>query len=193
MSLRVGYARVSTPDQKLDLQLDDLVKAGVERDRIYTDIASGKTTARPGLEACLKALQPGNVLVLWKLDRLGRNIKDLIALATDLKARHVAFVSLQEQIDTTSAMGEFTFHLLAALAQMERALLIERTNAGLAAAKARGRKGGRRFALTGPALELAIHSRQTDKELAKVLHVHEATIYRARRRARQQAVAEAAD
>ena len=187
MTLRLGYARVSTIDQRLDLQLDDLVKAGVERDRIYTDIASGKTTARPGLEACLKALQPGNVLMVWKLDRLGRNIRDLIGLADDLQRRGVAFVSLKDGIDTSTTIGQFTFHLLAALAQMERALLIERTQAGLAAAKARGRTGGRPFALQGTALDVAVHSTQTDKELGELLHVHPATIYRARRRAKLQA------
>ena len=193
MTLRLGYARISTPDQKLDLQLDALQASGVERDRIYTDTASGALTVRPGLLACLKALQPGNTLVVWKLDRLGRTLRQLIALAEDLKARGVAFVSLQDGIDTSTTIGQFIFHVLGALAEMERALLIERTHAGLTAAKARGRTGGRPFALKDTALDVVLDSAKTDKELGQLLHVHPATIYRARRRAKQQRLAEAAD
>ncbi|TRE34408.1 recombinase family protein [Salmonella enterica subsp. enterica serovar Derby] len=143
MSSRIGYARVSTDDQNLHLQRDALVAAGCEI--IYEDKASGKSTARPELDNCLKALRPGDTLVVWRLDRLGRSLGDLVKVVTNLiDERGVGFLSLQEQIETNSASGKLIFHVFAALAEFERNLISERTRAGLDAARARGRKGGRK-------------------------------------------------
>ncbi|EIS1986554.1 recombinase family protein, partial [Salmonella enterica] len=143
MNQRIGYARVSTDDQNLHLQRDALVAAGCEI--IYEDKASGKSTARPELDNCLKALRPGDTLVVWRLDRLGRSLGDLVKVVTNLiDERGVGFLSLQEQIETNSASGKLIFHVFAALAEFERNLISERTRAGLDAARARGRKGGRK-------------------------------------------------
>ncbi|EAO0310066.1 recombinase family protein [Vibrio cholerae] len=143
MNQRIGYARVSTDDQNLHLQRDALVAAGCEI--IYEDKASGKSTARPELDNCLKALRPGDTLVVWRLDRLGRSLGDLVKVVTNLIGeRGVGFLSLQEQIETNSASGKLIFHVFAALAEFERNLISERTRAGLDAARARGRKGGRK-------------------------------------------------
>lgn len=140
--LRMGYARVSTDDQNLHLQLDALnvAKCSV----IYEETASGKSAARPELENCLKALRPGDCLVVWRLDRLGRSLGDLVALINSLQERGVAFESLTERIETTSAAGKLIFHVFAALAEFKRNLIRERTKAGLEAAKSRGRLGGRK-------------------------------------------------
>jgi DNA invertase Pin-like site-specific DNA recombinase len=137
----VGYARVSTNDQNLDLQKDALKVVGCER--LFTDTASGAKTARPGLAEALKHCRAGDTLVVWKLDRLGRSLPHLVETVRDLVARGSGFKSLQENIDTTTAGGKLIFHLFAALAEFERDLIRERTNAGLSAARARGRKGGR--------------------------------------------------
>ena len=143
MNQKIGYARVSTDDQNLHLQRDALVAAGCEI--IYEDKASGKSTARPELDNCLKALRPGDTLVVWRLDRLGRSLSDLVKVVTNLiDERGVGFLSLQEQIETNSASGKLIFHVFAALAEFERNLISERTKAGLDAARARGRKGGRK-------------------------------------------------
>ncbi|EJL6704754.1 MULTISPECIES: recombinase family protein [Shewanella] len=143
MNQRIGYARVSTDDQNLHLQRDALVAAGCEI--IYEDKASGKSTARPELDNCLKALRPGDTLVVWRLDRLGRSLGDLVKVVTNLiDERGVGFLSLHEQIETNSASGKLIFHVFAALAEFERNLISERTKAGLDAARARGRKGGRK-------------------------------------------------
>lgn len=144
----IGYARVSKSDgsQVLDLQIDALIQAGVDNNRIYHDHASSRKDSRPGLEACLKALQPGNTLIVWKLDRLGRDMKDLVSLVDDLESKKINFKVLTgtgAEIDTTTANGRLIFGIFAALAEYERELIRERTNAGLAAARARGRKGGR--------------------------------------------------
>jgi len=141
----VGYARVSTEEQTLDLQRDALNQAGVAI--LYEDQASGKTAARPELQQCLKALREGDTLIVWRLDRLGRNLQDLIVIVNDLKSRGVAFRSLKESIDTSGPAGTLVFHMFAALAEFERELMRERTLAGIAAARARGRKGGRRHVL----------------------------------------------
>lgn len=143
---RVGYARVSTDDQNLDLQRDALGRTGCSQ--VYEEMASGKDAARPQLDACLKAIRPGDTLVVWRLDRLGRSLPDLVRIVTELEARGVGFESLTEKIDTSSATGKLTFHLFAALAEFERNLIRERTAAGLAAARARGRNGGRPQKLT---------------------------------------------
>ena len=137
----VGYARISTNDQNLNLQKDALKVVGCER--LFTDIASGAKTERPGLTEALKQCRSGDTLVVWKLDRLGRSLPHLVDTVRDLLARGIGFKSLQENIDTTTSGGKLIFHLFASLAEFERDLIRERTNAGLAAARARGRKGGR--------------------------------------------------
>jgi DNA invertase Pin-like site-specific DNA recombinase len=137
----IGYARVSTIDQRLDLQHDALRDSGCER--VFTDTGSGVRAARPGLTAALEACRAGDILVVWKLDRLGRSLADLVETIQTLAARDIGLRSLQEQLDTTSSGGKLIFHLFAALAEFERDLIRERTKAGLAAARARGRKGGR--------------------------------------------------
>lgn len=141
----VGYMRVSSVDdrQTVDLQRDALVAADVDQRQIYADKASGARDDRPGLTACLDYLNAGDTLVVWKLDRLGRSLPHLLSIVTDLKQRGVAFRSLTEHMDTTTPHGELLFSLFGALAQYERALTRERVMAGLAAAKRRGRQGGR--------------------------------------------------
>lgn len=141
----VGYMRVSSADdwQSVDLQRDALVAAGVDDRHLHTDKASGARDDRPGLKACLDYLKTGDTLVVWKLDRLGRSLPHLLGIVTNLKTRGVAFRSLTEQMDTTTPHGELLFSIFGALAQYERALTRERVVAGLAAAKRRGRRGGR--------------------------------------------------
>ena len=142
MKQRIGYARVSTDDQHLDLQRDALTKAGCSV--IYEEAASGKSTARPELEQCRKALREGDTLVVWRMDRLGRSLPDLVQIVAELEQRGVGFESLTEKIETDSAAGRLVFHVFAALSEFERNLIRERTQAGLAAARARGRAGGRK-------------------------------------------------
>lgn len=139
---RLGYARVSTDDQNLDLQRDALQRARCQR--IYEEKASGKTTDRPQLEECLADLRKGDTLIVWRLDRLGRSLPDLVRIVSDLEQRGIGFESLAEHIETSSATGKLIFHVFAALAEFERNLIRERTQAGLAAARARGRTGGRK-------------------------------------------------
>ena len=139
--MRIGYARVSTSDQRLDLQHDALRAAGC--DQLFTDTISGAKTERPGLTAALASCRAGDILVVWKLDRLGRSLVHLVETVQDLATRGVGFQSLQEHLDTTTSGGKLIFHLFAALAEFERDLIRERTNVGLAAARARGRNGGR--------------------------------------------------
>ncbi|MEZ5508098.1 MAG: recombinase family protein [Gammaproteobacteria bacterium] len=142
----VGYARVSTTDQDTAMQTDALRKAGCER--IYEESKSGKSKDRPELNRCLDVLREGDVLVVWRLDRLGRSLKDLIEVVSELESKGIGFQSLNESIDTTSPSGKLIFHVFAALSEFERSLIQERTKAGLAAARARGRKGGRPKKLT---------------------------------------------
>src|SRR5438094_3385927 len=140
----IGYARVSTTDQDLSLQLEALRQAGCRAAWIFRDTTSGAQTTRPGLEACLRALEPGDTLVVWRLDRLGRSMTHLVTVIEELLGRQVGFRALCDgAIDTTTASGELVFNIFSALAQFERRLIQERTKAGLAAARARGRKGGR--------------------------------------------------
>jgi DNA invertase Pin-like site-specific DNA recombinase len=157
----IGYMRVSKSDgtQTLDLQHDALLAAGVTPEWIYTDRASGRQDDRPGLATCLQALQPGDTLVVWKLDRLGRNLKHLISVVDDLQQRQVGFKVLAGagvQIDTTTADGRLVFGIFAALAEFEAELIRERTRAGLAAARARGRRGGRPRKITKEVLRTAM-------------------------------------
>ncbi len=179
----VGYARISTQDQTLDLQRDALQKAGCER--IFEDTASGATTERPGLDEALSFLRPGDSLVVWKLDRLGRSLKHLIETATALQQRGIGFKSLTEQIDTTTSSGKLIFHVFGALAEFERDLIRERTQAGLAAARARGRRGGhpRAASLDSPRKVAIAQSLYNDKsnsiaDICKTLRVSRATLYR---------------
>jgi DNA invertase Pin-like site-specific DNA recombinase len=157
----VGYMRISKSDgtQTLALQRDALATAGVAPTRLYEDLASGRRDDRPGLTACLKALQPGNTLVVWKLDRLGRNLKHLVGLMDELNHRQIGLKVLAgagAHIDTTTANGRFVFGIFAALAEFEAALIRERTHAGLTAARARGRVGGRPRKMTTATLKMAM-------------------------------------
>ena len=179
--MKIGYARVSTDDQNLDLQKDALSKAGCKR--IYEEHKSGKSLERPELDACRKALRSGDTLAVWRLDRLGRSLPDLIQIIGELRDADIGFESVTENIDTTTATGELTFHIFAALAQFERQLIRERTKAGLAAARARGRKGGRPKKLTANDIK-AIRSlvkagELTMAEIATRVGVHRSTAYEA--------------
>lgn len=141
---KIGYARVSTYEQELNLQIDALTLHGCEPSLIFTDKTSGAKSSRPGLDHCLAILEPGDTLIVWRLDRLGRSMSHLIGLIESLIEKGVGFKSIQDgAIDTTTASGELMFNIFGALAQFERRLIQERTNAGLTAARARGRKGGR--------------------------------------------------
>ena len=156
----IGYMRVSKADgsQVLDLQRDALIAAGVQRSHLYEDQASGKKDDRPGLEACLRALREGDTLIVWKLDRLGRNLRHLVNTIHDLMERGICFRVLTGQganIDTTTASGRLVFGIFAALAEFERELIRERTIAGLSSARARGRNGGRQYTMTTAKLRLA--------------------------------------
>ena len=160
MTILIGYARVSKADgsQVHDLQRDALARAGVKAAHIYEDSASGRRDDRPGLEACLKALRAGDTLVVWKLDRLGRDLRHLVNLVGDLTAREVGLKVLAGEgasIDTTTANGRLVFAIFAGLAEFERELIVERTIAGLQAARARGRRGGRPYKMTPAKLRLA--------------------------------------
>tara|TARA_Y100000296_G_scaffold85346_1_gene121023 strand:- start:588 stop:1145 length:558 start_codon:yes stop_codon:yes gene_type:complete len=144
--MKIGYARVSTDEQSDSSQLDALLEAGCER--VYQEIGSGKSRLRPELERMIDSLRAGDVVVVQRLDRLGRSLKDLIELLDGFKKQDVQFISLNESIDTTTAVGELAFHMIGSIAQFERRLISERTKAGLVAARARGRKGGRKAKLT---------------------------------------------
>lgn len=183
----LGYARVSKADgsQVLDLQTDALRQAGVADRNIYSDTASGKKDDRPGLENCIRALRQGDTLVVWKLDRLGRNLRHLVNTVSDLTDRGIGLRVLTGQgaaIDTTTAAGKLVFGIFAALAEFERELISERTRAGLAAARARGRTGGRKPKMTPAKLRLAaaaMGKRGTIVgDLCKELGVTRATLYR---------------
>ena len=177
----LGYARVSTTDQDATLQVDALNQAGCYR--IFTDTASGSLHHRPELDKLLDQLRPGDILVVWRLDRLGRSIRHLIDQLQILAERGVGFRSLQETIDTTSPGGRLVFHLFAALAEFERDLIRERTNAGLAAARARGRTGGRPSSLSADQVKAARRmydqNDMTVAQIGDVLGVSRTTIYRA--------------
>lgn len=176
----IGYARVSTLDQNLDLQLDALRAAGCEK--IFTDTASGATKERPGIQEAIAYARNGDTLVAWKLDRFGRSLKNLIELINEMKERDVGFRSLQENLDTTSSTGKLIFHIFGALAEFERDLIRERTKAGLAAARARGRSGGRRRSLTAADIAMAQTLMQNPdihiKDICSKLGVSRATLYR---------------
>ncbi|CAN7573189.1 recombinase family protein [Agrobacterium tumefaciens] len=177
---RIGYARVSTVDQHLDLQRNALRLAGCNR--IFEDHGvSGSNEQRGGLSSMLKALRRGDILVVWRLDRLGRSIIHLISMVESLKRRGIGFVSLTESIDTSSAGGQLIFHILAALAEFEKSLIRERTIAGIAAAKARGKLPGRRPALTEVQcmeIRATLNSGVSLREVARNYNVHPRTVLR---------------
>jgi DNA invertase Pin-like site-specific DNA recombinase len=175
----IGYARVSTDEQNLALQLDALHQAGCTR--VYKDVGSGSLKHRPELDACLDYMRAGDTLVVWRLDRLGRGLKHLIEAIEQLHAREIGFRSLTEAIDTTTNAGMLQFHIFGALAEFERQIIRERTRAGLAAARARGRVGGRPPMLTAEKLDAARMMREqkrTMPEIARALGVSRATLYR---------------
>ena len=176
----IGYARVSTHEQTLNLQQDALTKAGCTK--IFTDTASGAKTERIGLEEALTYVRKGDTLVVWRLDRLGRSLPHLITTMTDLEERGIGFKSLTENIDTTTSGGKLIFHIFGALAEFERNLIRERTTAGLTAARARGRKGGRPNALTARQRSIAQSLYDNPKtsitEICRTLKVSKATLYR---------------
>jgi DNA invertase Pin-like site-specific DNA recombinase len=176
---RIGYARVSSRDQRLVLQRDALEAAGCNR--IYEDTISGTRKDRPGLVQALDVLREGDTLVVWKLDRLGRSVKDLLDFAGSLSDRGIGFVSLTDSIDTTTASGRFFFNVMASLSQMERELMIERTQAGLAAARAQGRVGGRKRVMTDSKIASAkrlLADGRSPKDIAADLGVSVPTLYR---------------
>ena len=176
----IGYARVSTSDQTLDLQEDALEKLGCSR--IFTDTVSGAKAERTGLDEALNYVRAGDTLVVWRLDRLGRSLNHLIETITGLNNRHIGFKSITESIDTTTSGGKLIFHIFGALAEFERDIIRERTQAGLQAARARGRKGGRPKSLTGKkaaiAQELYNNKNNTIDEICKTLNISRATLYR---------------
>jgi DNA invertase Pin-like site-specific DNA recombinase len=175
----LGYARVSINDQNLDLQKDALLKAGCEK--IYVDTMTGEAKNRPGLEQTLQMLREGDTLVVWRLDRLGRSLKHLIELVQELSDRKVGLSSLQESIDTTSPSGKLVFHLFGALAEFERNLIAERTKAGLAAARARGRLGGRPPVLDDKQREALVmlyrEKKHSVKEICQIMGISRQTLY----------------
>jgi DNA invertase Pin-like site-specific DNA recombinase len=180
MQIQIGYARVSTTDQTLNLQLDALKATGCTL--TFSDTISGSKIERPGLTEALSHLREGDVLVVWRLDRLGRSLKHLIETVTKLHEQGIGFRSLTENIDTTTPTGKLIFHVFGALAEFERDLIRERTQAGLAAARARGRLGGRRHLLDQPKIEMArkLHADKTNdiKDICRTLRISRATLYR---------------
>ena len=180
MNQRIGYVRVSTDDQHLDLQRDALQQAGCGV--IYEEAASGKNTARPEFEQCRKALRAGDTLVVWRLDRLGRSLPDLVRIVAELEKCSVGLESLTEKIETGSAAGKLVFHVFAALAEFERGLIRERTQAGLIAARSRGRAGGRKPKLDDQQVrEIKALLRDPDMRVAEVARrydVSRTTLYK---------------
>ncbi len=177
--MKIGYARVSTDDQSLSLQLDALQAAGCKK--VFRDKASGAKADRPGLREALEYARPGDCLVVWRLDRLGRSLPDLLELAGQLQAKGVELESITERIDTSSASGKLVFHVFGALAEFERALIRERTRAGLAAARARGKRGGRKPLAAEKVAhlrQLYADSKNTPASICKTLGISRATLYK---------------
>ena len=177
--MRIGYARVSTTEQNLDLQRDALKAAGCGK--IIEDTASGGKTQRAGLDRVRETLRKGDVLVVWRLDRLGRSLRHLIELMTELEGEGIGFQSVTEAIDTTTPGGKLVFHIFGALAEFERNLIRERTHAGLEAARARGRKGGRRKKLDDRKQALAVdlyrQKKHTIDEICRTVGISKPTLY----------------
>ena len=178
-STLIGYARVSTQDQNLALQYDALMHAGCQK--VFEDKISGTKAERPGLSLCLEMLREGDTLVVWKLDRLGRSVKQLVNLVGELQEQGIHFKSLTDSIDTSTAAGRFFFHVMASLAEMERELMVERTRAGLEIARQSGRKGGRKPKMTDSKLGVAktlLANGVSPRDVAKNLGISIATLYR---------------
>jgi DNA invertase Pin-like site-specific DNA recombinase len=177
----IGYARVSRYDQSLDLQMDALIAAGCKREDIYADHGvSGKTTKRPQLDQCLSVLREGDLLVVWKLDRLGRSLRHLIEVVNDLHDRDIGFKSITEGMDTSTSQGRLVFHMFGALAEFERGLIVERTVAGITAARSRGVIGGRQPVLDASQAKLAkdmVGRGMTVSAVARAFKVSRPTIY----------------
>lgn len=184
MTRFIGYARVSTQEQDLSLQLDALVKAGCQKHEIFVDKVSGSKTERIGLQKCLEEIKPGDTLVVWRLDRLGRSMIHLVSLIEELRLNKVGFKSICDgSIDTTTASGELVFNMFSSLAQFERRLIQERTNAGLDAARARGRIGGRKkIESNNPKVVMAKNMHKDHgmniNDICKTLKICRATFYR---------------
>lgn len=180
ISLLVGYARISTQDQNLDLQRDALINSGCEK--IFEDVASGAKAERTGLEDALEYIREGDTLVVWKLDRLGRSLKQLIEVVNHIHERKIGFKSIQESIDTTTPGGKLIFHVFGALAEFEREVIRERTFAGLHAARARGRMGGRPKLMDDKKVEmvkvLLDNPNHSIQDICEMLGVSRATLYR---------------
>jgi DNA invertase Pin-like site-specific DNA recombinase len=180
----IGYARVSTNDQELHLQIDALKQAGCMDELIFTDKVSGAKSYRPGLDACLKKVEKGDVLLVWRLDRLGRSMSHLVGLVEQLQQKGIGFKSICDgAIDTTTASGELIFNIFSSLAQFERRLIQERTRAGLSAARARGRKGGRKpVQADNPKVKMAKKMSKDRNmsidEICSTLRISRATYYR---------------
>src|ERR687893_2948162 len=177
--MNIGYARVSTQEQTLNLQNDALKKIGCTK--IFTDTASGSKAERKGLEEALNYVREGDTLVVWRLDRLGRSLPHLIATLTSLEERGIGFKSLMENIDTTTSGGKLIFHIFGALAEFERNLIRERTHAGLTAARARGKRGGRPKAMTVQKRSIAQELYDTGHpilDICRTLKISKATLYR---------------
>jgi len=175
----IGYARVSTQDQNLDLQIEALTNAGCEK--LFHDKTSGTRAERPGLSKVLETLREGDTLVVWKLDRLGRSVKNLVDLVSALQKQEIQFKSLTDAIDTGTSSGRFFFHVMASLAQMERELTVERTRAGLEVARKLGRKGGRKRRMTDSKIESAkrlLANGVPPRDVALNLSVSIPTLYR---------------
>ena len=179
----IGYARVSTNEQNLDLQRDALLKAGCSEKNIFTDKITGTKADRIGLAQALTHLRQGDTLVVWRLDRLGRSLKHLIETVTQLQEQQIAFQSITENINTSTATGQLVFHIFGSLAEFERNLIRERTLAGLEAARARGRLGGRpelEVSSTKVAIAKTLYADKTNaiSDICKTLHISRATLYR---------------
>jgi DNA invertase Pin-like site-specific DNA recombinase len=178
--MQIGYSRISTQDQNLQLQIDALKEAGCKK--IFSEIASGARADRQALEEALEFLRPGDVLVVWKLDRLGRSLRHLIETVTRLESKNIGFQSLQESISTTTSSGKLIFHLFACLAEFERGVIQDRTLAGLQAARSRGRIGGRPKAMDDGKLSLARSMRSDPsasvQDICHTLKVSRSTFYR---------------
>lgn len=194
---KVGYARVSTDDQKLDLQIDALKRAGVPEANIYTDQASGAAVSgREGLLYAIKHLREGSTLVVWKIDRLGRDLSELIQTAERIRKKGADLVSLTEHIDTTSAFGKAMYHIIGVFAQLERDMIRERTRAGMAAARSRGKVPGRRLMLTADRrLQVLAHMRAglSFEQIAPLVGVSKSTLYNHSAALRAEAAAKAQD
>jgi DNA invertase Pin-like site-specific DNA recombinase len=180
----IGYARVSTQEQELQLQLDALEKEGCHKSKIFVDKISGAKTERPGLEKCLAELEPGDTLIVWRLDRLGRSMKHLVQLIEELRQKGIGFKSICDgAIDTTTASGELIFNIFSSLAQFERRLIQERTRAGLESARARGKRGGRKKIESSNPIVMTAKKMHKDHgmsiaDICKTLKISRASFYR---------------